>query len=258
MRILFVLFSIFLSQSLPSQVLDLYPTEVNKLSFPEEIKKLYEERYVLYKKQDNKQVLTELERKRLDDLINNEKLMEQKMSWWDVFGMGCSWYCCGNIDTVIASSNLNKNGKITYIGANAGDDNYETAWVEGVDGYGIGESVTFYITTGRVDEIIIANGYVKTPKAYKENSRVKTLKLYYNDKHIANLHLRDEISDQYFKLWKVFGTYAIYNSEEKHWLDVDGKIVPQWSFKFKIADVYEGTKYDDTVISEIYFSGPCH
>ena len=73
MRILFVLFSIFLSQSLPSQVLDLYPTEVNKLSFPEEIKKLYEERYVLYMKQDNKQVLSELERKRLDDLINNEK-----------------------------------------------------------------------------------------------------------------------------------------------------------------------------------------
>lgn len=78
MRILFVLFSIFLSQSLPSQVLDLYPTEVNKLSFPEEIKKLYEERYVLYMKQDNKQVLTELERKRLDDLINNEKLVSKK------------------------------------------------------------------------------------------------------------------------------------------------------------------------------------
>jgi uncharacterized FlgJ-related protein len=72
---------------LPSQVLDLYPTEVNKLSFPEEIKKLYEERYVLYMKQDNKQVLTELERKRLDDLINNEKLVEQKNEL-----VGCLWY----------------------------------------------------------------------------------------------------------------------------------------------------------------------
>ena len=257
MRILFVLFSIFLSQSLPSQVLDFYPTEVNKLSFPEEIKKLYEERYVLYMKQDNKQVLTELERKRLDDLINNEKLVEQKMSWWDVSGMGCSWYCCGNIDTVITSSNLKKSGKITYIGANAGDDNYETAWVEGVDGYGIGENVMFYINSGQVDEIIVANGYVKTPKAYKENSRVKTLKLYYNDKHIANLHLKDELSDQHFKLWKVFGSHAYYN-DEGHWIGYDGKLVPQWSFKFEIVDVYEGTKYDDTVISEIHFSGPCH
>lgn len=257
MRILFVLFSIFLSQSLPSQVLALYPTEVNKLSFPEEIKKLYEERYVLYMKQDNKQVLTELERKRLDDLINNEKLVEQKMSWWDVSGMGCSWYCCGSIDTVIASSNLKKSGKITYIGANAGDDNFETAWVEGVDGYGIGENVTFYINSGQVDEIIVANGYVKTPKAYKENSRVRTLKLYYNDKHIANLHLKDELSDQHFKLWNVFGSHAYYN-DEGHWIGYDGKLVPQWSFKFEIVDVYEGTKYDDTVISEIHFSGPCH
>jgi len=56
----------------------------------------------------------------------------------------------------------------------------------------------------------------------------------------------------------VFGSYAIYNDDERRWVDLDGKIVPQWSFKFEIVDVYEGTKYDDTVISEIYFSGPCH
>lgn len=247
-----------LSQILFSQVKDLYPTKVDNLSFPEDLKKLYEERYTLYKKQDNKQKLTELERKRLDELINNERLEEHKMSWWDVSGMGCNWYCCGSIDTVIASSNLKNNGKITYIGSNAGDDNYETAWVEGVDGYGAGESVTFYINSGSVDEIIVSNGYVKTPKAYKENSRVKTLKLYFNNKHIANLHLKDEISDQHFKLWMVFGSYAIYNDDERRWVDLDGKIVQQWSFKFEIVDVYEGTKYDDTVISEIYFSGPCH
>lgn len=54
MRILFVLISVVLSQTLFSQVENLYPTKVNKLYFPEEIKKLYEERYDLYNKQNKK------------------------------------------------------------------------------------------------------------------------------------------------------------------------------------------------------------
>lgn len=28
-----------------------------------------------------------------------------------------------------------------------------------------------------------------------------------------------------------------------------------WTLKFEIAEVYKGTKYDDVVITEIYFDG---
>ncbi|MBQ2239790.1 MAG: hypothetical protein II322_03130 [Alistipes sp.] len=30
---------------------------------------------------------------------------------------------------------------------------------------------------------------------------------------------------------------------------------PVWSIKFEILEVYPGDKYDDTVITEIYFDG---
>lgn len=31
--------------------------------------------------------------------------------------------------------------------------------------------------------------------------------------------------------------------------------VPDWTVKFEIVEVYKGTKYNDTVISEIFFDG---
>lgn len=265
MRFIFILLSVIASQPLFSQVKDLYPTKVEKLSFTEEIKKLYAEVNYINENEKSRD-LTEAERKRLDEILETEKIDETKVDWWDISGQGCSWYCCGSIDTVIATSHLEKNGAITYIGNNAGDDNYETAWVEGVEGYGIGESVTFYFTQGlgAIDEIIVSNGYVKTPKAYRENSRVKTLKLYHNDKLIANLHLKDELADQHFELGEVFGdnNYGSLGDpqgkENGKWIDKNGKTIPQWTFKFEIGDVYKGTKYEDTVISEIYFNGPCH
>lgn len=267
MRFLFISLSVLVSQTLFSQVKDLYPTEVAKLPFTEEIKKLYAE--VNYIQENSKsRKLTEAESNRLDEIYSTGKVAETKVDWWDVSGEGCSWYCCGGIDTVIASSYLKANGAITYIGDNAGDDNYEKAWAEGVEGYGIGESITFYFTEGQgaIDEIIISNGYVKTPKAYKENSRAKVLKLYHNGKHIANLHLKDELADQHFKLWTVFGSvdnsaFDNGNSPNKingHYIGKNGKAIPQWTFKFEIGDVYKGTKYDDTVISDIHFDGPCH
>lgn len=265
MKLIFTFLSVIASQTLFSQVKDLFPTKVEKLSFTEEIKKLYAEVNYINENEKSRD-LTEAERKRLDEILETEKIDETKVNWWDISGQGCSWYCCGSIDTVIATSQLKNNGSITYIGNNAGDDNYETAWVEGVEGYGIGESVTFYFTEGQgaIDEIIVSNGYVKTPKAYKENSRVKTLKLYHNDKHIANLHLKDELADQHFKLWEVFGNVDIealkdyQGKADGKLIDTNGNSFPQWTFKFEIGDVYKGTKYDDTVISEIYFNGPCH
>jgi len=31
--------------------------------------------------------------------------------------------------------------------------------------------------------------------------------------------------------------------------------MPWWTMKFEIIEVYKGTKYDDTAITEIYFDG---
>lgn len=173
-----------------------------------------------------------------------------EQSVWMTVGDGCSWYCGGGPDTVTATSQLEKNGKITYDGKNIHDYTFKTAWVEGVKGHGKGESVTYHFGeyAPRITHIIVANGYVKSNKAWKENSRVKTLKLYYNDKPVALLQLEDIMGIQTFNFEDTpFGTPRKENGET-----INEK---PWTLRFEIVDVYPGSKYDDTAISEIYFDG---
>lgn len=167
---------------------------------------------------------------------------ETKDSYWDVIGGACSWYCAGGPSSITASSQLKPQGAVNYKASNAHDLSYRTAWVEGVAGYGIGEYLTYTFKGGdpRITTIIVVNGYVKSGKAFKENSRVKKLKVYKDDKPIAILDLKDIMGEQRFKI----GTLG------------DNTLgSPDWKLKFEIMEVYKGDKYDDTALSEIYFDG---
>lgn len=177
--------------------------------------------------------LTEEER----DIFN-----ETKESYWDIIGGECSWYCAGGPSSVTASSQLKPQGAVNYKASNAHDLSYRTAWVEGVAGYGIGEYLTYTFKGGdpRITTIIVVNGYVKNGKAFKENSRVKKLKVYKDDKPIAILDLKNIMGEQRFEI----GTLGD---------NTPGS--PDWKLKFEIMEVYKGDKYDDTAISEIYFNG---
>lgn len=172
----------------------------------------------------------------------NEIYDETKSSYWEIIGEACSWYCAGGPNTVTGSSQLKTQGKINYKASNAHDLNYKNVWVEGVPGYGIGEYLTYKFKGGspRVTTIIVVNGYVKSAKAYKENSRVKKLKVYKDNKPIAILELQDIIGEQRFDIG------VLGNNKEG---------TPDWTLKFEIMEVYKGDKYDDTAISEIYFNG---
>ena len=75
---------------------------------------------------------------------------------------------------------------------------------------------------------------------WKDNARVKQLKMYYQGKPYAILDLEDTRNLQYFNVG-VLGPY-----------DADA---PNWKLRFEILEVYEGEKYEDTVISELYFDG---
>jgi len=178
-----------------------------------------------------------------------EKYGEVYEDIWDIVGGGCSWYCGGGPEEVTASSYLKSQGSNNYEPKNAHDLNYKNAWVEGVPGYGIGEYLTykFAATSPRITEIIVVNGYVKSETAYRNNSRVKKLKVYLNDKPYAILNLEDRIANQGFKV------EPIGNSDREDW-DVL-KTKPDWTLKFEILDLYKGLKYDDVAISEIYFDG---
>jgi hypothetical protein len=169
--------------------------------------------------------------------------------YWDILGEGCSWYCAGGPENVSASSSLKSQGENTYGAENAHDLNYKTAWVEGAAGNGIGQYLLykFAAESPRITDIIIVNGYVKSQAAWENNSRVKKIKLYFNDRPYAVLNLKDRRAAQYFKV------DALGNGDREDFSKL--KQQTPWNLKFEILEVYKGLKYDDVAISEIYFDG---
>ncbi|MEQ8473063.1 MAG: hypothetical protein RIC35_17850 [Marinoscillum sp.] len=168
---------------------------------------------------------------------------------WDIVGGGCSWYCGGGKGTLTASSELTAQGTNTYSANNAHDLSYETAWIEGVPGRGVGEYLNYQFEpeNPRITEIIIVNGYVKSNNAWKNNSRVKKLKMYIDDKPFAFLELKDTKAEQIFKVEPIgHGDRENFELLKK---------MPEFTMKFEIIEVYSGLKWDDTAITEIYFNG---
>lgn len=171
---------------------------------------------------------------------------------------GCSSWC-GCIDFVCdveASSELPSSNE-RYAAENIWYQSREAAWAEGVDGPGIGESITVkqgctYFPSGlwenytpdnpqpvpnslyHYTEICIVNGYAKDRKTWVENGRIKRLAMYVEGRLYAYLELEDTILPQYFVL------------------PVADIIVPNASVlevRFVIEDVYPGSLYDDTCLT---------
>ncbi|MDH4128377.1 MAG: hypothetical protein OEV44_06465 [Spirochaetota bacterium] len=151
------------------------------------------------------------------------------------------------ISGVVASSEL-KHKKISYSPKNAVDNDPTTAWVEGKAGNGIGESIEVNTTIEqhhgdinglhKIEKIGIINGYAKNKDIFFSNNRVKRImfEYYYISKYDGKkskkmfFDLKDQMEIQYIRFKKPILT---------------------GSFKITILDVYKGTKYNDTAISEI-------
>lgn len=141
------------------------------------------------------------------------------------------------------------------------DNDPKTAWAEGVDGSGIGE-VLIVPCLDLKKSVKIWAGYGKSDAAFAANNRPKSLRvvivraelngatqygsIYENLKVVSekvvtledkngyqNLSIPEYIAESYYS--KIFES----TSEYKYFLGVE------------ILDVYKGTKYDDTCISEI-------
>lgn len=182
---------------------------------------------------------TGAEQQELDTLL--ERHGEFAEDIWNVIGPGCSWYCGGGNYKVEASSVLSDGSKIPYSAEMANDLSYATAWVEGVPGGGTGEYLEYHFRneSPRVTNVIVSNGYVKNQAAWKNNNRVKKLKMYVNNKEAGILNLKDTRDDQ------VFDVGMLGHNADKSDLVL----------RFEIMEVYRGDRYDDTAITEIYFDG---
>jgi len=171
---------------------------------------------------------------------------------WMINGPGCSWYC-GAMYEIQVSSSLESMGNNNYSKDNLWDDDARTAWVEGVKGYGIGEYIEFIFPyyAARATSCSIANGYNKNEKTWNNNSRVKTLNIYEDDKLIAIVNLKDTRNLQSFEL-----PHPIPNRRDDESRPSFGEEnEKQISLKFVIIEAYKGDKYDDTAISELIFDG---
>ena len=167
-------------------------------------------------------------------------------SIYDALGAECSFYCGCNMGEQKVSSTLKQQGKQDYKASNIHDLDFSTTWVEGAEGYGIGEWVEYTLPARnpRITELLIANGYVRTKKLWEENSRVKVLDVEVNGKPFARIHLADVYALQSVKV------PHIGYSDREH---LEGKA--PICIRFIIREVYPGTKYEDTAISEIFFDG---
>lgn len=163
------------------------------------------------------------------------------------FLRGCSWYCGGFVKFITASSELEEYNGITYSPSNAHDFNKNTAWVVRSAGDGIGEYIIYHFDFSEVDNydgslginrILIANGYKKTLKDWKNNSRIKQLKVYLNDELFAVLNILDSFEIQTVEIDEI-----MFPANEITQL------------KFEISAIYEGDKYTDTALSLLMFDG---
>lgn len=134
------------------------------------------------------------------------------------------------INRIVSSSELGTD----YRGSNVDDGDLSSAWVEGVDGIGIGEYIEFYTSSGaEIKTIDIYSGYYMSEDLYDNNGKPTKIKLSSGN--------RSETIDLYVG-WNEPTTYAL-----KKPLISDGVV------RLTIMDADEGTEFDDIAISEVIF-----
>ena len=133
--------------------------------------------------------------------------------------------------TIQASSTLPHRQPGRYGVANLTDGDLNSAWCEGKEGDGIGESITFTFREPRkIGRIGIVVGYAKSGNVFRSNNRVEAVTVTMPNRDLVKLSLWDEPKMQFLEI-------------------PPGKAVR--SMKITIDKVFRGEKYRDTCLSEI-------
>lgn len=135
-----------------------------------------------------------------------------------------------DVDTVTASSALNE-FEMTHSPSLVMDGDTTTGWVEGAEGQGEGEMITFTLSAQRqISGFSIYNGYQKSDDLYHKNSRPSRITVFTPGGESYSFDLEDSMGMQTFRFSEPLTSSSI---------------------SFRIDSVYAGSKYKDTVISEI-------
>lgn len=168
-----------------------------------------------------------------------------------------------DIRNIRASSMLSANHSVN----NLFDLNLSTAWSEGVNGNGVGQTIEIELRDIPVYLVAIANGYRKSPYLFKANNRLKLVdvelvfvpingikreKIYKKTVNLSEEEIEyDGKGDIYASLISLFNPDKDFLSENS---DSDPESAQDYLLRrvtLKIVSVIPGLTFDDTCISEI-------
>ena len=181
---------------------------------------------------------------------NKELVIEYDINGFYIGSYIKNDYSYGNRFRAKATSEL-KEKTTTYSADNLHDGDYTTPWVEASPDFGSKDIVTislygnpekfssYYYTN--ITHLYILNGFRKNEKTYYENNRVKKIRIVAQGKSFGEYTLKDrpfkEVNDFNF-------------AYEADLIELNTPLLPD-NFIIEILEVYPGTKYNDTCISEI-------
>ncbi len=133
----------------------------------------------------------------------------------------------------------------TYEPRHATDGNYTTAWLEGVNGLGVGESISFdFDKTERITKVVIYNGFLNTKYRYAINGKVAKAKLNFDDgtQKSVSLNIMEDVPEDKvpFSMDEMNPTTILF----------DEPVTASW-MKLTIEGAVAGSKYEDVCISEV-------
>lgn len=157
------------------------------------------------------------------------------------------------IKAVTVSSSLSS----SYSSKNLFDFDFNTAWVEGSERDGIGEKIEIELDKYPLAAICLINGYTKNADVYLSNNRIKKLKI-----DIEYIDYEDStklITESNEVLFNKLEYNEISKNNFGNIITIVGDYGDGYSKITKITltilDVYKGTKYSDTCISELLLLG---
>ena len=137
----------------------------------------------------------------------------------------------GLLTFICTSSNLAEQSGNTYTALNLLDGDPATAWVEGIDGDGIGEYIALQFSEPtELYSIDFLNGYTKSDSIYAANGRVREMLLTFSTGDQMIVEFEDTTNSQ---------TLDLIGTPPTLWLTME------------IQSVFEGTRWSDTALSEI-------
>jgi hypothetical protein len=156
--------------------------------------------------------------------------------------LGCSLACAIGW-TLKASSTLPPQGTSNYEVKNLEDGDFSTAWAPNAKGDGTGEWVECCLKDhrGRNGEygfrgVRFANGYLKSEKAWADNSRIRQFRMEMNGSPVCYLNLKDSMFTQSVG----FPTIMVKN----------GDVI-----RFTLTAIYPGKRFKDLCLTELVLDG---